>query len=297
MDRIKLTIIIVFIGMFSISAFSQIPEFDKLEMLYAQQHYKLVYRKANNLLDVPDFDFSMLPIYYKSISLFQLCQNERYLTKHPSALLEAKKLFTEVKKSGDGKKIFQAHENEIAFLKNDLLAWSEELRRSKNNETFNQLQLIMKDLFDFVPTIDNEGQIKEVANKSYKATGVIRNDLANYAMTFIGTPYLWAGSDPKGFDCSGFTGYVFKEFKVNTQRRAVDMQKECIEVKQKNAQKGDLVFFDNGSGISHVGMIISEKDQPLVMIHSSSSKGVIITELEKSEYWLNRIHSFGTYIK
>ena len=54
-------------------------------MLYAQQHYKLVYRKANNLLDVPDFDFSMLPIYYKSISLFQLCQNERYLTKHPQS--------------------------------------------------------------------------------------------------------------------------------------------------------------------------------------------------------------------
>lgn len=289
--------LIFLIGFLSSSAIAQIPEFDKLEMLYAQKHYKIVYRKATNLLDIPDYDFSLLPNYYKSISLFQLCQNERYLTKHPSALKQAKELFVQVKSSSDGKKIFTAHQNEIAFLKADLLAWSEQLRKEKNNETFDQLQLIMKDLFDFVPTIDSDGQVKEVRGKEITRTGILREDMVNYAKTYIGTPYLWAGIDPNGFDCSGYTGYVMKEFNITTPRRAAEMQKECIEVKRKNVQKGDLVFFDNGSGISHVGMIISEKDAPLVMIHSSTSKGVIVTEIDKSEYWMNRIHSFGTFIK
>jgi cell wall-associated NlpC family hydrolase len=58
-----------------------------------------------------------------------------------------------------------------------------------------------------------------------------------------------------------------------------------------------LVFFNNGSGVSHVGMIISEKGQPLVMIHASSSKGIMITDIESSEYWLKRLYGFGTYVE
>ncbi|MBI1836273.1 MAG: C40 family peptidase [Flavobacteriia bacterium] len=290
-------IILICVVLFSINGFGQIPVFDKMEMLYAQQHYKLVFRKANNLLNVPDYDYSMIPTFYKSISLFQLCQNELYFKKHPDALKEAKELFILVKKSNDGKKIFTAHQSEIVFLKSDLLAWIEQLKKEDRKADLELLQLIMRDLFSFIPTADSEGEINEIAAKESPLTGVLREDIVNYAKQYIGAPYLWAGTNPKGFDCSGYTGFVLKEFKIQTQRRAVDMQKECVEVKRKNAQKGDLVFFDNGSGISHVGMIISEKGEPLVMIHASSSKGVIITDLEKSEYWLNRIHSFGTYIQ
>ncbi|MEY3425146.1 MAG: hypothetical protein RL679_504, partial [Bacteroidota bacterium] len=79
-------------------------------------------------------------------------------------------------------------------------------------------------------------------------------------------------------------------------RRAVDQHENSKKIKEKNAQKGDLIFFDNGSGISHVGMIVSEKGKPLVMIHASSSKGVILTELEKSDYWMKRIYGFGTFV-
>ncbi len=70
---------------------AQIREFDKLEVLYAQNHYKMVYRKANTLLDIPDYDFSQIPKFYKAISLFQLCQNDRWLIRHPNALEDAAK--------------------------------------------------------------------------------------------------------------------------------------------------------------------------------------------------------------
>jgi phage terminase large subunit len=107
-----------------------------------------------------------------------------------------------------------------------------------------------------------------------------REKIIEYAKKQIGVPYVWSGNDPKGFDCSGFTGYVMKEFGKELSRRAVDQFSGARKVKEKNVQKGDLVFFDNGSGISHVGMIVSDKGKPLVMIHASSSKGIIITEIE-----------------
>ena len=64
----------------------------------------------------------------------------------------------------------------------------------------------------------------------------------------------------------------------------------------KDVQKGDLVFFDNGSGVSHVGIVVSENGQPIVMIHSSSSKGIILTNVDESDYWSQRLHGFGTFI-
>jgi cell wall-associated NlpC family hydrolase len=86
-----------------------------------------------------------------------------------------------------------------------------------------------------------------------------------------------------------------KEFEYPIPRRAVDQQKSSKRVKEKSVQKGDLIFFNSGSGISHVGIVVSEKGEPLKMIHASSSKGVIITDLESSSYWKNRLDSFGTY--
>jgi cell wall-associated NlpC family hydrolase len=159
----------------------------------------------------------------------------------------------------------------------------------------------MAGLFDDVPDIDNQGVIaagdiddaKDVSNDLYAKE---REQIINYAKKYVGTPYVWAGNSSSGFDCSGFTSYVMKEFGKDLPRRAVDQYESCRKLKEKNVQKGDLIFFDNGSGISHVGMIVSEKGKPLVMIHASSSKGIIITEIEKSDYWLKRINGFGTYV-
>jgi peptidoglycan DL-endopeptidase CwlO len=59
---------------------------------------------------------------------------------------------------------------------------------------------------------------------------------------------------------------------------------------------GDLVFFASGSTISHVGLVISNKGENLMMVHSSTSKGVIITEIPTSTYWQGKLKAAGTYL-
>jgi cell wall-associated NlpC family hydrolase len=286
---------------FASFAKAQVPEFDKLEMLYAQNHYKMVYRKANRLLDIPDYDWSQIPKFYKALSLFQLSQNEHWLINHPKALDDASDLFREIKKTSDGRKIFNAHMYEISFLKHDLIAWAEDLKRRNQKDEFEHLQKAMAGLFDEIPDLEYPtSNSNEFANTNKGAEldmyAKERVAIVEYAKKYIGTPYVWAGNEPTGFDCSGFTSYVMKNFKKELPRRAVDQYNSSRQLKEKNVMMGDLVFFDNGSGISHVGMIISEKGKPLVMIHASSSKGVVITEIEKSDYWLKRLYGFGTYV-
>ena len=284
---------------FSISfiADAQNPRLDKLEMFFDQGHYKKVRRKSSRLLDDPEYDFSMLPAYYKSISLFQLAQNEYWLLTHPKSLDEAKALFLIVKNSNDGEKILNSHMYELAWLKNDMISWAADLKRLGKQKEFEEVQELIDVLFEEVPEIDVTpvdsnilDTIKVVENPG------LRDQILITAKKQLGTPYVWAGSSPDGFDCSGFTSYVMSKNGSKLPRRAVDQYNDAPRVKVKNAQKGDLVFFDNGSGVSHVGIVISEKGSPLMMIHSSSSKGVIITDVTKSAYWTKRLKGFGTYV-
>ena len=85
----------------------------------------------------------------------------------------------------------------------------------------------------------------------------------DYAYRFLGTPYVWGGTTPSGFDCSGFTQYVYKHFGVNLPRVSRAQGTYGTKVSYSNLQAGDLVFFGSG-GISHVGIYIGGGN----MIHS-----------------------------
>ena len=281
----------------SFIADAQNPRLDKLEMFFDQGHYKKVRRKSSRLLDDPEYDFSMLPAYYKSISLFQLAQNEYWLLTHPKSLDEAKALFLIVKNSNDGEKILNSHMYELAWLKNDMISWAADLKRLGKQKEFEEVQELIDVLFEELPEIDVTPLDSNILDTTIVVENPgLRDQILITAKKQLGTPYVWAGSSPDGFDCSGFTSYVMSKNGSKLPRRAVDQFNDAPKVKVKNAQKGDLVFFDNGSGVSHVGIVISEKGSPLMMIHSSSSKGVIVTDVTKSAYWTKRLKGFGTYV-
>ena len=295
--HLTLILLLLFIGI-RFEAKAQNPEFDKLEMLFDQRHYKKVYRRSRRLMDDPQYDFSLLPKYYKSLSTLQLCQNEHWLLRHPNALEDARDLFLEIKRDEDAQKLFAAHKYELTWIKNDMITWAADLKRRGKNEEFEKVQEIIDVLFESIDDLDDMPDPSTVVNAD---TAVVinpgfRDEIIMTAKQQLGTPYVWAGSAPGGFDCSGFTSYVMKQNGKSLPRRASDQYESSQKVKAKNVQKGDLVFFDNGSGISHVGIVISEKGEPLTMIHSASSKGIIITDITKSDYWTKRLYGFGTYV-
>lgn len=297
-------LLVLLFGMFAFASKAQQREFDRLEMLFAQKNYKMVFRKSKQLLDDPSYDFSMLPTYYKGMSMLQLAQNELWLKRHPESINEALELFLKVKNSPNGEQIFNAHMYELNWIKTDLMSWASDLKRTGNAKAFKEVQNALIKMYDGIPDLEMDelpDPTKPVVidvEENTESAGVTasRNQIVVNAQKYLGTPYVWAGSSPNGFDCSGFTSYVMKDFGKELSRRSEDQYNQGRKVKEKNVQKGDLIFFSNGSGISHVGIVISEKGQPLVMIHASSSKGVIITDIESSEYWRKRLHGFATYV-
>ena len=109
--------------------------------------------------------------------------------------------------------------------------------------------------------------------------------LIDTALSFRGTPYQNGGSDPKGFDCSGFTQWVFAQHGLALPREVEEQFKVGRKIKQDDLKPGDRVFFHTVSrGASHVGILVAG-DQ---FVHAPSSKGVVRVESINSGYWSPR---------
>lgn len=118
------------------------------------------------------------------------------------------------------------------------------------------------------------------------ASGTVK-DIINLAMSLQGTPYVWGGSTPNGFDCSGFLYYVYSKAGVNIPRtNTVGYDARSYEVSKP--QVGDLVFFANTyqAGISHAGIYIGDNK----FIHAGGDR-VQVTSLNDS-YWSKHFDSF-----
>ncbi|MGG1676521.1 NlpC/P60 family protein [Neobacillus sp. NRS-1170] len=104
--------------------------------------------------------------------------------------------------------------------------------------------------------------------------------VADIALDYIGVPYVWGGTSPKGFDCSGFTSFTYKQAGVTLPRTASDQYTKGQAVSKSNLTEGDLVFFSTyKAGASHVGIYLGDNK----FVHASSS-GVKISSLGESYY-------------
>lgn len=130
------------------------------------------------------------------------------------------------------------------------------------------------------------------SNSKLSAETKMRQSIISYAKKQEGTKYKYAGKDPKGFDCSGFTYYVFKNFDIELSSSSSAQSKQGKEIPLAKAQQGDLIFFGrNGreGKIQHVGLVYKNTDEGLFMIHSSSKRGIVVDNITTSKYWKPKI--------
>jgi cell wall-associated NlpC family hydrolase len=111
------------------------------------------------------------------------------------------------------------------------------------------------------------------------------DSLVETALGFRGTPYRNGGSDPSGFDCSGFVQWVFSRHGLVLPRQVEAQFTSGREIDRDEVQPGDLVFFETVTpGASHVGIALGGGE----FVHAPSSRGVVRVERYTGSYWKAR---------
>lgn len=110
--------------------------------------------------------------------------------------------------------------------------------------------------------------------------------IASTALALRGVPYRNGGTDPAGFDCSGFVKYVFEQHGLAFPRSVAEQFLLGADVSPETIQPGDLVFFTTvAPGASHVGIAVGAAE----FVHAPSSNGVVRTERIDAGYWAARL--------
>ncbi|MFI5178532.1 MAG: C40 family peptidase [Vicinamibacterales bacterium] len=115
--------------------------------------------------------------------------------------------------------------------------------------------------------------------------GVDTYALVGTALGLRGAPYRNGGGDPSGFDCSGFTQFVFAQYGVSLPREVREQYRLGRAIGARDLSPGDLVFFTTTEpGASHVAIAIGGDE----FVHAPSSSGVVRVEHLGSSYWSQR---------
>lgn len=132
-------------------------------------------------------------------------------------------------------------------------------------------------------------QLKEIKRKKANPYNYNKDNIVQNAKTHLGEKYVWGGTKPNAFDCSGYMKYLYEKEGIEIPRTAYQQSKVGQYVERDELEKGDLLFFltdkKRNIPITHVGLYLGNDK----FIHAASKKkGIIISSLSKSKY--NKIY-------
>ncbi len=135
---------------------------------------------------------------------------------------------------------------------------------------------------------DSNGEVTTEVEEVPESTSVTRSDeIINTALTYTGVRYKYGGTTRKGMDCSGLLYATFLEHDIYLPRVSFYMANEGKKIPLEEVSKGDLLFFTTSNRrkrINHVGLVVSVEGEDIRFIHSTTSRGVIVSSL-KEGYW------------
>lgn len=139
-----------------------------------------------------------------------------------------------------------------------------------------------------VTVASSEEPVKTKKKKTRKTDeNPVAKEVIESALKFTGVRYRFGGTTKKGMDCSGLVYMALKENNILFPRVSHQMANEGKKIKVSEVQRGDLLFFKTrkrGKNINHVGLIVEVAGDEIKFIHSTTSRGVIVSSLREG-YW------------
>jgi cell wall-associated NlpC family hydrolase len=227
--------------------------------------------------------------YYILASQYQLYQIKESQTKQKIKLKKLIKSYDKLEQWNVNAKAYVINKDSVYTALKDYLP-KDTVLLSSHRYFYDALAELFGDTTSQYRQTHTVRVIKESYVEAVDSITLLRKKLTNEAYRMVGTKYKYGGVDSTGFDCSGFTQYVYSTIGVELPHNAHLQSKEGIEINLKDAQAGDLIFFGKKRA-SHAGMVYKNKDGQLELIHSVS--GGVSHQVHDSydvKYWMERVY-------
>lgn len=179
------------------------------------------------------------------------------------------------------------YENTVGYVSKPLITLENDSNVTSRSSVEGRVEELKEEPEVTIQTSEEEANTEVVMSTSLN----IGNEISNFAKQYLGTKYIVGGKNPEvGFDCSGFTRYVYSNFGYNLGTTSTSQKDSGTAVSRENMQIGDLIIFYNEekSNVGHTGIYIGDGN----FIHSANpERGVVIDNLNTNTYYNERFIS------
>lgn len=293
--KIKYILFIIISLSLNLLAFGQSKYVAKSQKLYEKGKYQKCIINTKKYLQKERKSADLQ--YYIVASNFSLYSSETHFTKKYLYLKKSISTWVKLEK-------YNTDQKDFSNLKDSII---DNIHRFSETESLQRQRLKIKYLHQklaevFLDTSDIFLSFQTVAPKQIEieidqSVNNIRQTLLENAKYLIGSPYKYGGTDSTGFDCSGFTQYIYKSIGLEIPHNANEQSKLGQTILLSQAQAGDLIFFGNIRAF-HAGLIFNNENGKIELIHCVSN-GVNHQshDSENTKYWLQRVYKVQRIIE